>query len=99
MDGNDTINITVIIAGRPYPLKIKVEDEIIISQIVKEINDKVRNFQLTYSKKDKQDCLAMAVMTYALDLFKSKNTDTIDQQQLISQAQKIDDVLKVVLAS
>lgn len=65
-------NITVLIAGRPYPLKVKVGDEDAIRKIVKDVNEKVNRFQLTYNKKDKQDCLSMALLTYAVDLHKSK---------------------------
>ncbi len=71
MDGQDTKSITVLIAGRPYPLKIKVEDEPSIRKIVKEVNEKINHFQLTYTNKDKQDCLSMTVLTYAVELHKA----------------------------
>ncbi|MEM7102225.1 MAG: cell division protein ZapA [Bacteroidota bacterium] len=74
MDSKESMNITVLIAGRPYPLKIKVSDEAVIRKIVKEINEKVNNFQLTYKQKDKQDCLAMALLTYAVDLQKANHS-------------------------
>jgi len=64
--------ITAIIAGRPYPLKIKAGDESLIREIVKEINDKIRLFQTTYTEKDKQDHLVMVLLTYAVELFKAK---------------------------
>ena len=72
MEEKDTTNITVLIAGRPYPLKIKAGDEAAIRKIVKEVNEKVNRFQLTYTKKDKQDCLSMALLTYAVDLHKTQ---------------------------
>ena len=65
-------SITVLIASRPYPLRIKEEDEKRIKGIVKDINDKISKFQLTYAQKDKQDCLAMALLTYAVDLQKQR---------------------------
>ncbi len=72
MEEKDMTNITVLIAGRPYPLKVKVGDEDGIRKIVKDVNEKVNRFQLSYNKKDKQDCLSMALLTYAVDLHKSK---------------------------
>lgn len=82
MEEKDMTNITVLIAGRPYPLKVKVGDEDAIRKIVKDVNEKVNRFQLTYNKKDKQDCLSMALLTYAVDLHKSKtggdNTPSFD---------------------
>ncbi|WP_350177305.1 cell division protein ZapA [Phaeodactylibacter sp.] len=67
-------HITVLIAGRPYPLKIDVADEPAIRKIVKEVNEKINRFQLTYTNKDKQDCLSMALLTYAVDLHKARNS-------------------------
>lgn len=77
MDGTEMMNITVLIAGRPYPLKIKVGDEHTIRTIVKDINEKVNKFQKTYTKKDKQDCLSMALLTYAVDLHKSSSNNDV----------------------
>jgi len=80
---NGSLNITVLIAGRPYPLKIKASDEQVIQNLVKGINDKINTFQNTYPQKDKQDCLAMAVLTYAVDLQKSRQTSLnsdVDEQ-------------------
>ncbi len=78
MEDQETKNITVVIAGRPYPLKIKGEDEPAIRKIVKEVNEKINKFQLTYTRKDKQDCLSMALLTYAVDLFKAQQNQTRD---------------------
>ncbi|MCB0570173.1 MAG: cell division protein ZapA [Phaeodactylibacter sp.] len=72
MQDQESKNITVLIAGRPYPLKINESDEPAIRRIVKEVNEKVNRFQLAYTNKDKQDCLSMALLTYAVDLHKAK---------------------------
>lgn len=82
MDNQEFSHITVVIAGRPYPLKVQAEDEAAIRKIVKEVNERVNTFQLTYTNKDKQDCLAMALLTYAVDLFKS--TQSEDSQAILS---------------
>jgi cell division protein ZapA len=73
MEGQEeTKNITVVVAGRPYPLRIRAEDEASLRKIVKEVNEKINRFQLTYTHKDKQDCLSMALLTYAVDLYKTQ---------------------------
>ena len=97
MEGQDTKNITVLIAGRPYPLKIKAGDEPTIRKIVKEVNEKVNRFQLTYTSKDKQDCLSMAVLTYAVDLHKNKQDNT-EEQGLSAKLSELDDFLDGLLA-
>ena len=53
MNGQKTKNITVVIANRPYPLKVKHGDEAVIRKIIKELNEQVNRFQLTYANKDK----------------------------------------------
>lgn len=101
MDGQDTKSITVLIAGRPYPLKIKAEDEPAIRKIVKEVNEKINRFQLTYSNKDKQDCLSMTVLTYAVDLHKAtleqsvqvENPETVLSEKLSSLENLLDNLL------
>jgi len=104
---NEMISITVLIAGRPYPLRINKADEPSIRTIVKEINNQVNNFQLKYTTKDKQDCLSMAALTYAVDLAKAKKNKTTavaapstsnqDQSGLLEKLSEIDALLDSVL--
>lgn len=68
-------NITVLIAGRPYPLKVKTSEEHAIRKVAKDVNEVINRFQMTYTSKDKQDCLSMALLTYAVDLNKHKSGD------------------------
>ena len=97
MEGQESKNITVIIAGRPYPLKIKAGDEPAIRKIVKEVNEKINRFQLTYTNKDKQDCLSMALLTYAVDLHKSKQKTTQDNS-IATKLTNLDQLLDQLLA-
>ncbi len=92
MEGQKAKNITVLIGGRPYPLKVQPEDEATIRKIVKEVNEKINRFQLTYTNKDKQDCLAMTLLTYAVDLHKSRQTASADTA-LSSKLSHLDELL------
>ncbi len=96
MEDKEALNITVLIGGRPYPLKIKAGDEHTIRKIVKEINEKVNSFQLTYTQKDKQDCLAMALLTYAVDLQKARQTRV--DKDVADKIHQIDTLLNAVLS-
>jgi len=71
----ELISMSVMIAGRSYPLRVKEADTESIQQVVDELNEKIKDFQLTYINKDKQDCLAMSLLTYAVDLQKTKQSD------------------------
>lgn len=76
---SNIINITVIIGGRPYPLKIQSTDEASIRRIVKELNDMINRFQALYHNRDKQDFLAMTLLTYAVELHKAKQTTSVPE--------------------
>lgn len=67
-DAPGTKQITLLIAGRPYPLRIAEADEAAIRRITRDLNEQVNRFQLKYPNRDKQDCLAMVLLTYAVDL-------------------------------
>ena len=98
MEEKNSINITVLIAGRPYPLKIEAEDEVAIRQMIKEVNDKINRFQLTYTKKDKQDCMAMALLTYAIDLNKVVQAQQNSNSAVLSnKIQHINNLLDKVI--
>jgi cell division protein ZapA (FtsZ GTPase activity inhibitor) len=99
MEGQETKHITVTIANRPYPLKIKAEDEGIIRKIAKEVNEKINRFQLSYTNKDKQDCMAMVVLTYAIDLQKTKQLLSSTQDtELSERLAQLDTFLRQLLA-
>ena len=99
MEGEDNVKINVIIAGRPYPLRIKAADEPAIRKIVKEVNDKINSFQTAYADRDKQDGLSMAVLTYAFDLFKARQQPaTANEPGLQNQLAAIDEILDQLLA-
>lgn len=63
-----TKTITVVIASRPYPIRVKGSEEPGLRKMVAEINAKFNEFQINYSDRDKQDCLVMTLLTYASDL-------------------------------
>lgn len=56
------IALKVLIAGRVYPLTVKKEEETRVLETAKLINDKMKEFELNYSVRDKQDLLAMCAL-------------------------------------
>ncbi len=98
MEGQSTIKITVLIAGRPYPLRINAADEPAVRKIVKDVNDKITSFQASYVDRDKQDGLSMAVLTYAFDLFKlRREQNRANDTQVDAQLADIDELLDSIL--
>lgn len=78
-------------------MKIKANDEPVIRQIVKEVNEKVNKFQLTYSNREKQDCLAMALLAYAVDLHKATSQVSASSPDLSDKLTRIESLLDEVM--
>ena len=65
------VSLKISIAGRTYPLTIKPEDEAAVLNAAKMINEKIKEFEINYSVRDKQDLLAMCALNL---LATSQNT-------------------------
>lgn len=68
------ISLKVMIAGRTYPLTVKKNEEQVVLEAVKLINDKIKEFEQNYSVRDKQDLLAMTALNL-LAAEKNKNNE------------------------
>ena len=97
----DTKQLTVVIAGRPYSLKILAKDESILRRIVKEVNERINKFQITYPNRDRQDCMAMSLLAFAVDLQKAKQNpaSSLDEFALTERLQQVDKLLDALLDS
>ncbi len=67
-NAQDNKPITVVIAGRPYPIRVAEPEEEGLRALVVEINERFNDFQIKYRDRDKQDCLVMTLLTYASEL-------------------------------
>lgn len=61
-----------MIEGRTYPLKVSEEDAASMLKIVEEVNESLKSLHVSYPQKDRQDCMAMALLTYAVKLYESR---------------------------
>ncbi|HNR09078.1 MAG TPA: cell division protein ZapA [Saprospiraceae bacterium] len=64
--------LQVMIEGRTYPLKVNEEDAASMLKIVEEVNESLKSLHVSYPQKDRQDCMAMALLTYAVKLYESR---------------------------
>ena len=88
-------HITVLLAGRPYSLRVKEGDEASIQKIVKEVSHKIEVFKTAYPQKDLQDCLVMSLLTYGVELHKSQQQGLENQD--IERLQNVDEILSHAL--
>jgi cell division protein ZapA (FtsZ GTPase activity inhibitor) len=91
----ETTNITIYIDDRPFSLKIKVEEEVMIRSIVNEVNQKFNEFRLTHKSRDKKDLLAMTLLTYAVEMAKHRNQQTpeVIENRLTALSELLDSAL------
>jgi len=91
--------IIVVIAGRPYPLRIDARDEAGLRALVNEINERFNDFQVKYAERDLQDCLVMTLLTYADELRSArKMADTSLEGELAGRLQALNSLVDGMLA-
>ncbi len=94
----DTNPIILVIAGRPYPLRIAAREEDSLRALVQEINERFNDFQVKYSDRDKQDCLVMTLLTYADELRSThKLADTRQEGELAHRLQALNTLVDGML--
>lgn len=74
-------HISVIIADRPYRLKVSNEtEEIEFRKAGDLINLKIKEYANHFAFRDKQDLLAMVVLQFAVDVVKSEESSRFQQK-------------------
>ena len=91
------VSINVHIAGRVYPLTIQSEQEDLVRTIAKDLNERVAQYQMQYTHKDKQDCIVMAIMAWALAFVNTTNADNAQQKTQHNLLQQQMEVLHNIL--
>ena len=90
--------ILVVVAGRPYPLRVAARDEAGVRALVDEINQRFNEFQVRYADKDTQDCLVMVLLTYADELRSARKlADTSLDGDLAQRLQALDALVEGML--
>lgn len=97
MAAKELKQISVFIAGRSYPLKVQDNEEQVIIDIAEKVNKRIREYQETYTNREKQDWVSMALLSYAIEKHQLENlfTDTKMDQKLESLEAFLDEQLKV----
>lgn len=94
----DELGVTIQIAGRPYRLFVRREEEETIRKASKLVDEQINQYAETYSYHDKQDLLAMAALHFATDaMIAGEEADFIRirlQDTLTSIDETLTDTLK-----
>ncbi|MEP7269020.1 MAG: cell division protein ZapA [Saprospiraceae bacterium] len=65
-------SIQIIIEGRQYSLQVNETDADSMNRIVDEINETLKSLHISFPQKDRQDCMAMALLTFAVKLYEAR---------------------------
>lgn len=94
MREEDLKSVIITIAGRPFPVKVDIDESVYVKDLENEINARVMDFQKTYPTRDKLDCVIMTLLTYTFDLRKKATSD--DQEEIVKKLNAINEVLNHV---
>lgn len=93
-----TLNINVIIADRPYRLRIKPEEEEDVRKAARLIKEKIRELGKQYDAKDKQDFLAMTALTFAVETIQLGENTLKKDEGFTNKMTELDDILSEFLS-
>ena len=83
----EKVSVTVQIAGKEYPMKVKASDEAIVLQAAAKLNETMAFYRTNFHISEKQDLLAMA----AFDAFFEKLSMDNRREELVqSVCEEID---------
>ncbi len=97
-NAQDNKPITLVIAGRPYPIRVAESEEAGLRALVVEINERFNDFQIKYRDRDKQDCLVMTLLTYASELRSAREqADGGSDEALAQRLSQLNDLVEGML--
>lgn len=89
----DEITISVRIADRPYRLTIRKEEEEIIRNAAKQINERLKEYADSYAYNDKQDLISMVAILFATKAISLEKQFEHKDNILLKRLLEIDKVL------
>lgn len=90
----ELIPINVAIVDRTYRIKIRPEDEALVRNTLKLINDKVIEFKSQFAGKDTQDFLAMVMIWYATQA--RSGVDPVEEKEMLNGIARLEALLDKV---
>ena len=80
------------IAGTKIPLKVSEEEEVYVRKAIDEINNRIKQYQAEFTRMDIQDCIKMALLTYAVDYHKvrARSVDDASWDTLVGMQKQLE---------
>lgn len=90
----ETRRITIVIAGRSYPLNVPSKEEETLRKVGKQIEEMIKDFEANFDVRDKQDALAMCALKLGTNAEINKINREKDIEIINEQLQRIDHLFK-----
>lgn len=94
----DTLKIKLSIANRVYPLTIAPSQEEGLRLAAKKIEAMIKQFEQSYSVRDKQDVLAMCALQFASQVEQKQLNTSQDNNDALERLRKLNDKLSRILS-
>ena len=87
------LNIKVIIAGRPYKMRVQREQEELVRKAARYVEEEIQAFAHQYEHQDQQDILAMIALQNAVGILELEQKKDFREQEMELKLREIDEVL------
>lgn len=87
------LNIKVDIGGRPYSLTINRDEEELVRNAAKNVNDTITKYSKAFEYKDMQDLYAMVSLQYASGLMHIENEKSFKDKEMKDKLIEVDELL------
>ena len=96
---SEKLKIKLSIANRVYPLTIPSEQEEGLRKAAKKIEDLIKQFEQSYSVRDKQDVLAMCALQFASQAEQKTIDKIVVSDKVENKLEALDQLLQAHLNS
>ncbi len=96
---SEKLKIKLSIANRVYPLTIPPEQEEGLRKAAKKIEDLIKQFEQSYSVRDKQDVLAMCALQFASQSEQKTIDKIVVNEKVENKLEALDQLLQSHLNS
>jgi cell division protein ZapA len=96
---SEKLKIKLSIANRVYPLTIPPEQEEGLRKAAKKIEDLIKQFEQSYSVRDKQDVLAMCALQFASQTEQKTIDKIVVNEKVENKLEALDHLLQSHLNS
>lgn len=89
----DKINISVVIAERPYKMAVAREQEEYVRKAAKVVNNTIESYSKTFNYKDHQDLFAMVALQNTTKTVRLEAEKSFRDKEMEAKLRELDEIL------